>query len=79
MVFVGSSERQRLKAILDGAKEGDVLTIADSESFGHLGIMINFYIEENKVRFEINLDAVRRTGLKITSKLLRLARVIQER
>ncbi|MCH6580095.1 MAG: YfiR family protein [Nitrospinae bacterium] len=36
----------------------------------------NFYLEEGKVRFEINDCAARRENLKISSKLLRLARIV---
>jgi hypothetical protein len=76
MLFISSSEKERLKSILAAIKEYNVLTISDTENFARQGVMINFYVEDNKVRFEINADAVRRTGLKITSKLLRLARLI---
>ncbi len=77
VLFIGSSEWQRLKSILTGVREYRVLTVGDTEDFAHRGVMINFYLEEGKVRFEINMDAVRRANLKIDSKLLRLARIIQ--
>jgi len=41
-------------------------------------VAINFYQEQNKVRFEINPAAARRAGLKISSQLLRLARIVAE-
>ena len=42
------------------------------------GVMVNFYPERNKVRFETNVDAARRAGLKISSHLLKLARIVRE-
>ena len=39
--------------------------------------MINFYIEQNKVRFEINLQSLRSSGLNVSSKVMHLARIIQ--
>jgi hypothetical protein len=78
ILFISSSEKERLRPILGAIKEHNVLTISDTENFARQGVMINFYVEDNKVRFEINPDAIRRSGLRITSKLLRLARLIHE-
>jgi hypothetical protein len=40
--------------------------------------MVNFFLERNKVRFEINDAAVHREGLNISSQLLKLARIVKE-
>ncbi|MBZ0094323.1 MAG: YfiR family protein [Sulfuricella sp.] len=40
--------------------------------------MVNFYLEQNKVRFEINNEAAGRAGLKVSSQLLKLARIVQD-
>ena len=40
--------------------------------------MINFYLEQKNVRFEINVDAAERSDLKLSSRLLRLAPIIRE-
>ncbi len=42
-----------------------------------MGGCVNFYIEANKIRFEINLEAARQQQLKMTAKLLALARIVQ--
>ena len=52
-----------------------LLLIGEAEYFSQRGGILNFFIEKNKLRFEINLDAVARVGLTISSKLLRLARI----
>jgi hypothetical protein len=39
--------------------------------------MVNFYLEENKVRFEINREAAARARLGISSQLLKLARIVR--
>jgi hypothetical protein len=56
-----------------------ILTIGDTEGFGEKGVMINFIIRDNKVRFEINPEAARRAGLTISSKLLSLATIVHSR
>ncbi len=54
------------------------MTVGDVKGFAQLGGIINFIIVKNKVRFEINMKAAEEAGLKISSKLLRLARIVQE-
>ncbi len=76
MLYVSTSERHRLRWILTVVNRMDVpvLTVGDSDRFIKYGGMINLYKYKNKIRFEINNEAARVKGLKISSKLLRLAR-----
>ncbi|HEU5335061.1 MAG TPA: YfiR family protein, partial [Terriglobales bacterium] len=53
-----------------------VLTVGDSGDFLPLGGVINFVVEQDRVRFEISLAAAQRQRLKISSKLLAVARVV---
>lgn len=56
-----------------------VLVVGESDNFARNGGTINFYVESNKIRFEINVEAARQQQLKISSKLLALARIVQTR
>jgi hypothetical protein len=76
VVFVAVSEAERLESIREKIAGRAVLTIGDSVGFAERGIMINFYLEERKVRFEINVAAVRQAGLTISSQLLKLAKIV---
>ena len=78
VVFISASERERLPRILRHFGNRAVLTVSDMEGFADSGGMINFVIRNNRVGFRINLDAAERSGLKLSSKLLRLADVIRE-
>ena len=79
LLFVCRSQKEQLKEIMDSVKDCPVLTVGDMSGFLESGGMINFVIEENKIRFEINLAAARLAGLRISSRLLRLAkRVLRE-
>jgi hypothetical protein len=78
MLFICNSERGRLQEVLEAVKDKGILTVGDTDGFARKGVIINFYIEDKKIRFEINLDAARRAQLSISSQLLKLARVIQE-
>jgi len=54
-----------------------VFTVADQEGFAKAGGIANFFRAENRIRFEINPRAAQKAGLKISSRLLRLAKVVQ--
>jgi hypothetical protein len=74
LLFVGEYETDKLPRILSHLGNAGTLTVGESYGFLQHGGAINFLIEDNHVRFEINLNAADRCGLKISSKLLALAR-----
>jgi len=77
IIFVCSSEKQRLQEIFESLRSARVLTVGETQGFADGGGIINFIEENNKVRFEINAEAARRTGLNISSELLKLARLVK--
>lgn len=77
IIFVSSTERQRLQEIFESLKSARVLTVGETQGFADGGGIIGFIEENNKVRFEINTDAARRTGLNISSELLKLAKLVK--
>jgi hypothetical protein len=80
LLFVCSSEKEYLKDIVNAVKDRPVLTVGDTEEFLQSGGIISFVMEDQKVRFEVNLTAAEHAKLKIRSQLLRLAkRVIEEK
>ena len=79
ILFISRSEEQNLSEILAKVKNWNTLTVSDMEGFAQSGGVNNFVTVEKKIRFEINLDAAERTGLKISSKLLRLAKIVKDK
>ncbi|MBI5196614.1 MAG: YfiR family protein [Nitrospirae bacterium] len=77
IVFISASEKEHLAQILDAVENLSVLTIGDTNGFIQQGVIINFYIEDEKVRFEINPKAAESADLKISSKLLKLGRIVK--
>jgi hypothetical protein len=77
IIFVSSSEKSRLQEIFENLKNARVLTVGETQGFANSGGIINFVEENNKVRFEINAEAARRTGLNISSELLKLAKLVK--
>jgi hypothetical protein len=76
VVFVPESESHRIHEILTSLNGAPVLTIGETDNFTQLGGIIGFYIDENHVRFEINKTAAMHSKLKISAKLMEIARVI---
>lgn len=74
ILFVGSSERNRLGKILDSVRGGSVLTIGELPQFNQAGGVIKFVIQDYKVRFEINAGAAGHARLRVSSKLMALSK-----
>jgi hypothetical protein len=78
LVLIGGSDRKRLRAVLAHTEGRPILTIADAPGAAAAGAIINFYRDDNHVRFEINTRAAKDSGLRIRAKLLRLARLVRQ-
>ena len=80
ILFLSRKETERLPAVLAAVRGAPVLTVGEAPGILDKGAGVNFVLQEGKVRFEINQTAVAGNGLKMSSKLLRLAlRVVRER
>ena len=75
ILFIAASEQKNVPAILASLAGAPVLTIGESDDFLAAGGMINLVHEKNKIALEVNLSAAERAGLKISSKLLTVARI----
>jgi YfiR/HmsC-like len=74
ILFISSSEKRRFDQILNSIRDSSVLTIGEASHFNQAGGVIRFFIQDNKVRFEINATAAGQARLKISSKLLALSK-----
>jgi len=78
IVFVSATESSRLPEIVGGLRGHNALLVGETEGFASAGGAIQFVLDQNRVRFAINPDAVDRAGLKISSKLLALATIVHD-
>ncbi len=76
VLFLSQSDPETLRQSLERLRGLPILTVGESTDFLPLGGMINFVLEEDRVRFEINLGAAEQHHLKLSSKLLAVARVV---
>jgi hypothetical protein len=78
MIFVRVTEVRAARRILANSKGSTTLTVGEAKGFAQGGGMINLIREENRLRFEVNIDAAARSRLKLSSKLLALAKIVKE-
>jgi hypothetical protein len=78
ILFLSSSEGSQLNKILEILNKTPVLTVSDMPQFSQHGGMIQFVLNGNTIRFEVNLAAAQRSGLTPSSELLRVATVVRK-
>ncbi len=78
ILFVAAEDDASQTKIMAKIAGKAVLTVGDSDHFDSNGGSVRFFTDENKMRFEINTDATDNSGLKISSKLLKLARIFRK-
>lgn len=76
ILFITKSKEKQLSGILSLTQGKPILTVSDTNGFGKKGVRINFFVEQNKIRFEINKDAIQKSGLQISYLLLNVAKII---
>jgi len=76
ILFIGGSEKKHLPSILASLRGSSVMTVADMDHFIESGGMVQIVVENARARVSIDMEATDRAGLKISSKLLALARTV---
>lgn len=77
ILFISSSEAKRLNKIIETLDKSAVLTVSDIPQFSQHRGMIQFVLEGNRIRFEVNLSATQRAGLTLSSELLKVATAVR--
>lgn len=73
IAFLAYTDHKKLADAAQAAASSGTLTVADSHGFAELGGMIEFILDHNRIRFEINPGAAKSAGLRISSELLKLS------
>ncbi len=72
-VYVATNSQEQLEAVIGTVSKHPVLTVGDKENFRALGGILAFVLDENRMRFRINLSSAERSGLEFNAQLLQLA------
>ena len=76
LLFVPASKSSQLESILEHTRGRPILTVGDTPGYAERGIIINLFGQGDRLRFEVNVDALHASGLTLSSRLLQLARVL---
>lgn len=77
IAYLSATLDKNLERIAEQARGKGVLLVSDSEGYAARGAMINLYLDDGKVRFEINHPAILASGLAVSSKLLSLGKLVK--
>lgn len=75
MLYIGQNTHS-LATLIQEAKEHHVLTLSHQKGFANKGVIINFYLEDKRMRYEINNQVAKQSDLNISYLLLKSARLI---
>jgi len=78
LLFVPIDERNQLEKIAKALKGSSTLIVSEFDGAALKGAPLNFYIENKRVRLEVNPDAAAREHLKIGAQVLRLSRIVKD-
>ena len=77
VLFVSPAMKRDWSKVLGAVQGTPVMTVSDEGGFVKSGGIIELLLEDNKIRFDINLNEGKRSGLKISAQLLQLARRVE--
>ena len=78
LAYFGGADVDRAIAMLDEIKGAPILTVSDGEQFARMGGVIGLFLEDGKMRFAVNADAAQRGGVRLSSRLLSLAKLVKD-
>jgi hypothetical protein len=76
ILYFATRDRATIRKILDRAKLHSILTVGEVDGFTRMGGIIDFFTENNRLRFRVNVDAAQRQGLKLSSQILLSAQIV---
>jgi hypothetical protein len=78
LLYLTDTDPVRLALALDEVKGARILTVGDGDQFVRTGGMIGLFLEDGRMRFAINPEAAQRAGVRLSSRLLSLAKIVKE-
>jgi hypothetical protein len=78
ILYVSGVDRRQAVEVIERVKAAPVFTVGDLDGFAALGGVGQLFVENGKMRFALNPSSAQRAGLRLSSKLLALARVVKD-
>ena len=78
LLFASDLDSQAAAALIASVAGKPVLTVSDTDKFAQHGGVAHFFVERGSLGFAINLEAAQRAGVRLSHKLLSLAKIVKE-
>ncbi len=78
VLFISSADKKQMRQTLEEIKSLPVLTVGEAEDFTDQGGVVRFLLDAGRVRLEFNLDAADCAKLRVSAKLLGLAKTVRK-
>ena len=78
ILYAGKLDRHKTSQLAARLAGSNVLTVGDDQAFAASGGMIGLFEDDGRMRFAVNLVAVERTRLRLSAKLLTLAKIVKD-
>lgn len=77
MLFLGGNDNARIRSVIRAAAPGPMLVVSETEDGLQQGSVINFRVVDERVRFDVSLEAAEKNSVKLSSRLLAVANYVQ--
>lgn len=77
LLYIPSDQSKNLDEIIVISNDQSILLVGDTKGFAQKGVHINFFLDDNKIRFEINELALHNSGFFVSYRLLNIAKVVE--
>lgn len=77
VIYMNGADKRHQVSVVNLVRKKPILTVSDEAYFSRIGGMIQFYFDNNQLKFEINRKALSAVELEVSARLLRVARVIE--
>ncbi|MEO8077044.1 MAG: YfiR family protein [Acidobacteriota bacterium] len=78
VLYVAGADLKRSLQVIETVRGSLVLTVSDAARFADSGGMVQLYVEDGRMRFAVNLDALQRARMRLSSRALGVARIVRD-
>ena len=78
ILFLAKDKKRELEPVLTALEGKPILTVGEMKGYAEAGVVLNFFMKENRVKFQLNRNALERSGLSASSQLMKLAEMVEE-
>ncbi len=78
LLFVGGNDNGRVRNVIKAAQPGPMLVVSEADEGLQQGSVINFRVVDERVRFDVSLEAAEKNSVKLSSRLLTVANHVQK-